>query len=332
MKKFLENKPVKIFNVYICPVFIGGIFSAMGNWNYKADDWFYIKLAALVVLLIMYSFTSYKYTKFEKEKETEIEELVSKLDNEKRQNEEIKNNYEKQLEKVKSETKNYDKAIRELTALFVDSHSSINQLSNQILNGKRTLDIWNFKKVATGICNGVYNLLCEICKPYDDFTVNMMLSDITATGAKKHIIMIAHKGKYEKYPAKFEEKLYFNKNKTFYAIKVCVNKDTDIKILTTKEEVNENFVYIDEEHPDYSQYVGIPIVCSGNKIVCLLQICSFGNNKIGDNKTAILDIITKYIIPFTHYALLAYKIEKCIISNFSILEKLEEEINEKNNQ
>ena len=37
MKKFLDNKIVKIFNTYINPLLIGGIFSAMGNWNYEND-------------------------------------------------------------------------------------------------------------------------------------------------------------------------------------------------------------------------------------------------------------------------------------------------------
>ncbi len=334
MKKFLDNKIVKIFNTYINPLLIGGIFSAMGNWNYENDLWFKQKLASLIALFLLYAFTSYKYSKLDKEKDSEIKDLKNLLDERDHEIENIKNQYIAKLQSSEEETKNYDKGMRELAALFADSHSSINLLSKQILEGNRTLAVWNFKKVATGICNGIYTLLCEICKPYDDFTVNIMLSDISATGSKRNITMIAHKGKYEKYPGKFEEKLLLSKNKTFYAVKTYLNKDTKIKILTTKEEVNENFVYIDEDHPDYSQYVGIPIVCSGNKIVCLLQICSFGNNKIANNKTEILDIITKYINPFTHYALLAYKIEKGFISSFSILEKLEEEKKdaEKNNK
>lgn len=323
MEYFLEKKVIKIFNVYILPILIGGLFSAMGSWDFNSDKWLFLKGFILLILLIYYAYASICYFNYDKKKIDKVNELQELLQQEKK-NRKIKE--EQLLEKNKlqaAEIRSYNRGIRELTTLFVDSSTSINQISKHILDGSRTLDIWNFKKVATGICNGIYSLLCEKCSPYDDFTVNIMLADVTATGSKRNITMIAHKGKYEKYPGKFEEKLYFNKNSSFYAFKVCKSSDTSIRILTTKEEVNEKFVYVDEEHPDYSQYVGIPVVCSGNKIVCLLQICSFADNKIANGKAEILDIVTKHIIPFTNYALLTYKIEKSLISSFSIIEKLE---------
>lgn len=323
MKKFLEKRIVKIFNVYINPLIIGGLFSAMGNWDYKNDNYFYIKLSMLVILISVYVYSSLQYYKLEQTKDDKIKYLNALLNKEKNDRINEEKEWLMQRKVLDTEIKSYDRGTRELTTLFVDSSNSINQIAKQILEGKRTLDIWNFKKVATGICSGIYNLLCEICQPYDDFTVNIMLADITATGSKRNITMIAHKGKYEKYPGKFEEKLYFNKNSSFYAVKLCKDSKPEIKILTTKEEVNEKFVYVDEEHPEYSQYVGIPIVCSGNKILCLLQICSFSDNKIANGKAEILDVVKKHIIPFTNYALLSYKVEKSLISSLSIVEKLE---------
>lgn len=324
MTRFLEKKVIKIFNININPVIIGGLFSAMGSWNAETDKWLYVKGVFLIILFVWYTYTSYQYNKIEKGKEDEIKKLKEQLTDEKNKKEKEIDTYKKEQELLKQEIKNYDVGLRELTALFYDSADSINSISRQVLNGNRTLDIWNFKKVATGICNGIYRLLCEICAPYDDFTVNIMLTDVTAKGKKRNITMIAHKGKYEKYPGKFEEKLYFDKNNTFYAVKVCCSNNTDIRILTTKEEVNEKFVYVDEDHPEYSQYVGIPIVCTGNKILCLLQICSFKDNKIAETKAGIVDIISKYILPFTNYALLTYKVEKGLISGFSVIEKMEE--------
>ena len=107
----------------------------------------------------------------------------------------------------------------------------------------------------------------------------------------------------------------------------CLKIKVQIKILTTKEEVNEKFVYIDEEHPEYCQYIGIPIVCAGNKMICLLQICAFKNDKIANTKSEIMDIIMTYILPFTQFALMNYKVEKGFISSFSVIDKLEEKNN-----
>lgn len=318
MEKLLKNKIVKMICVYINPLILGGVFSALGNWDSKGDKYFYYKLAILVVLGLFYAYTSYQYTKFEKD----LNEQIQKLDNEL----EGKN---KQIQKLESEKECFSKETRALSTLFIDSSTSINEVAKNVLDGHRILDVWNFKKVCTGICNSIYDLLCEICKPYDDFSVNIVLDDITATGTKKNVTMIAHKGKYAKYPGKFEEKMYYNKNSTFYAIKLFKSKSTDIKILTTRDEVNEKFVYLGEEHPEYSQYVGIPIVCAGNKMICLLQICSFKDNKIANTKTEIMDVIMTYILPFTQFALMNYKVEKGFVSGFSVIDKLEDKNNGK---
>lgn len=318
MKKLLENKYAKVIFVYILPIIIGALFSALGNWDYKKDDLFWIKICILIPLVILYVYTTVQYVKMEKNINEQIVDL----------NKIIAENKEKIIS-LERETNCYSKETRALSTLCLDSSNSINTLSKNVLAGVRTLDVWNYKKVATGICNSVYEVLCERCKPFDDFTVNIVLDDITATGAKRNVTMIAHKGKYEKYPGKFEEKMYYNKNSSFYAIKLFKSKSTDIKILTSKEEVNEKFVYVDEDHPEYSQYVGIPIVCSGNKMVCLLQICSFKDDKIGSSKNEILDIIMTYIIPFIQFALLNYKIEKGFVSGFSVIEKMEDHKNGK---
>lgn len=317
MKKILENKYLKAIFVYIVPIAIGALFSAMGNWNREADKYFYYKIVPLIVLCILYVFTSIKYSKMEKD-------LNKELEHEK----EIVHEKENIIQNLEEDKRCFFKETRALSALCLDSSNSINELSKNMLSGMRTLDVWNFKKVCTGICSSIYDLLCERCKPCDDFTVNIFLDDITANGTKKNVTMIAHKGKYEKYPGKFEEKMYYNKYSGFYAIKLFKSKSTDIKILTTKEEVNEKFVYVNEEdHPEYSQYVGIPIVCSGNKMICLLQICAFRNDKIADTKQDINRIIMTYIIPFTQFALMNYKVEKSFISGFSIIDKLEEKGN-----
>lgn len=314
MSAFWERKGVKVYSKYINPIIIGVIIPiVISSWEEKGSS-FWVALIIGGLLLSIYIYTSYLYENNEKDKQDEIEKIKSDKHDLKNKNEDLKN-------KVNS----YDKGIRELTTLFYDSSTSVNNLSKRIVKGNKTLDLWSFKKVATSVCHSIYNVLCEVCRPEDDFTVNIVLSDVTATGSKKNITMIAHKGKYETYPDKFEEKMLFTKYPSFYAVKLFKSGSTDIKVLITKDEVNEHFVYVDENHPEYSQYVGIPIVCSGNKMICLLQICSFGNAKIADTKAEIVELIQKYIIPFSHFALLAYKIEKGLVASLSLSDKDKEE-------
>lgn len=313
MDKFLDKRMTRVICIYVNPIIIGILVPTLiDNFALKSFK-FWLLCIVTTILCIFYIYTTWKYEKIEKDKEQYKVEIEKKLKDTLDEN-----------EILKKEVNSFERGMRELATLCYDSSRSLNEVSHSILRGNITLEIWNFKKVATGICNSVYNLLCDLCKPDNDFTVNIMLADPTATGAKRNITMIAHKGKYEKYPSKFEEKLFFDKYNTFYAVKICKSNNTDIRILTTQEEVNEKFVYIDEEHPNYSQYVGIPIVCAGNKIICLLQICSFDKAKIADSKAEILKLVKQYIFPFVHYALLSFKVEKCLVSSISVIDKKED--------
>lgn len=62
--------------VYLNPLILGGVFSALGNWNSENDKYFYYKLVVLVGLGLFYAYTSYQYTKFEKD----LNEQIQKLD------------------------------------------------------------------------------------------------------------------------------------------------------------------------------------------------------------------------------------------------------------
>ena len=283
MSKLLKNKFAKCIFVYLVPVLIGGIFSALGTWDKTIDKMFWPKVISLAVLLLLYIYTSYMYSKFEKD----LKEEILNKDKEILAKDKEKNKLARERDELKKVNASFFKETQKISSLCLDSSNSINELAKNVLGGKKTLDVWNFTKVATGICSSVYDVLCCVCSPNDEFTVNILLDDVTATGKKKNYTMIAHKGKFEEYPSKFQEKMAYKDNPHFYATKLFRSGRSDIKILTTKEEVNEKFVYGDEDdHPEYSQYVGIPIVCSGNRMICLLQICAFGDNKIVDYSQA----------------------------------------------
>ncbi|WP_289811239.1 hypothetical protein [Thomasclavelia cocleata] len=121
----------------------------------------------------------------------------------------------------------------------------------------------------------------------------------------------------------YEKPLSFRKNSEFYAVKLFKRNKHEIDVLIDKKEVNEKFIYKDENnHPDYSQYIAIPIHCSGNDMLSLLQIIAFGDSKIGQTKNEITQKINKYIFPYTQLGLMAYKYEKALLAGGYLVEKM----------
>ncbi len=176
-----------------------------------------------------------------------------------------------------------------------------------------------------GVCRGIYEALC-IYTGQEDFSVNVMLYDVNEKGKKRNIRMIAQKGRYEKQPKIFDTPLNLKTDKDFYAVKMFNRNSPDISILTTSSEIDKNFVFSDEgDHPKYSQYVGVPIHCSGNQMISLLQICALNDSKIAEGKDDIMEMINKYILPFAYFALLTNKIEKGLLNGMSIVKESKDE-------
>lgn len=307
LKDFLNIWFIKFYCVYINPLIIGAIFSSLGSWDYKKDRYFLAKILSLAILFIIYLVTSYSYYKYASENDNAFKSA--------------KENEERLIKKNNA----YNKVTLSLTSQFNNSAEAINEISKNILKGGAKLDIWNYKKVCTGICQGVYETLCELTG-YDDFSVNVMLYDVNSKGRYKNIKMIAHKSKYEGHPSSFGQPLFLSKDSDFYAVKMFNKGKPDISILTTSEEVKEKFTFSDESnnHPKYSQYVGIPIICSVNHMISLLQICAFNDSTIADKKENIAKIINTYILPYTYFALLTNKVERSLMNSISKIERMED--------
>lgn len=301
---FLKNRFVKIISNCIIPIAIGALFSAIGSWDFEKDEFIWHKIIFTIFSILVYVFCLYRYNKMDELFNKEYQKLNDE-----------NNNYRKQNEA-------YKKVTLSLTSLFNTSADSINIISNNLVSKTAKLDNWNYKIMCAGICNGIYETICLITGS-DDFSVNIVVYDTKAKGKAKNIKMIADKSKYETHPDTFEEKINMSSHKDFFAVKMFNKNSPEITILTTGTEVKEKFVFSENKsnHPNYSQYVGIPIHCSGKQMISLLQICAYNDSKIEESKEKIMEIVNRYILPFTYFALLNNKIEKGFINSISILEK-----------
>ena len=255
MQKIFNNKELKNAISLILTVGIGLIGSSMGSWDAKTDDFFYFKLISLIalsIIFIVFLILSYIYDR----KETRILEARNK------EIETLKN----EIILKEKEIETYENSQIALSAIFEASANDINITANNIKkNNIVSLDNWNFKKECKWICEKVLSIITNLSINGDEFVVSIFQLNPLAKGKSKSITMIAHSSRFGNTPDIYEKPLSFRKNSEFYAVKLFKRNKHEIDVLIDKKEVNEKFIYKDENnHPDYSQYIAIPIHCSGN--------------------------------------------------------------------
>lgn len=313
MQKIFNNKELKNAISLILTVGIGLIGSSMGSWDAKTDNFFYFKLISLItlsIIFIVFLILSYIYDR----KGTKILEARNK------EIETLKN----EIKLKEKEIETYENSQIALSAIFEASANDINITANNIKkNNIVSLDNWNFKKECKWICEKVLSIITNLSINGDEFVVSIFQLNPLAKGKSKSITMIAHSSRFGNTPDIYEKPLSFRKNSEFYAVKLFKRNKHEINVLIDKKEVNEKFIYKDENnHPDYSQYIAIPIHCSGNDMLSLLQIIAFGDSKIGQTKNEITQKINKYIFPYTQLGLMAYKYEKALLAGGYLVEKM----------
>lgn len=313
MQKIFNNKELKNIVSLILTVGIGLIGSSMGSWDPSKDTFFFFKLISLIVLFIIFIIfliLSYIYDR----KETKI------LESKNKEIEKLKD----RIKLIEKEIVVYESSQLALSAIFDASANDINITANNInKNNTISLDNWNFKKECNWICEKVLSIVSELSINGDDFVVSIFQLNPLSKGKSKSITMIAHSSKYGNTPDIFGMPLSFRKNSEFYAVKLFKKNKHEIDVLIDKNEINEKFIYKDENnHPDYSQYIAIPIHCNGNDMLSLLQIIAFGESKLGTTKSEITQKINKYLFPYARLGLMAYKYEKVLLASGYLIEKM----------
>lgn len=313
MQKIFSNKELKNAISLILTVGIGLIGSSMGSWNEETDNFFYLKLSALIILsliFIVFLILSYIYdrkeTKVLEERNKEIESLKTEITSKEK------------------EIKIYENSQLALSAILETSANDINTTANNIRkNNIISLDNWNFIKECNWICEKVLSIVSDLSINGDDFVVSIFQLNPLSKGKTKSITMIAHASKFGNTPDIYGIPLSFRRNSEFYAVKLFKKNKHEPDVLIDKNEINEKFIYKDENnHPNYSQYIAMPIHCNGNDMLSLLQIIAFGESKLGDTKSEITRKINKYLLPYIRLGLISYKYEKALLASGYLVEKM----------
>lgn len=194
--------------------------------------------------------------------------------------------------------------------------ANINKMSKSIQNkGELKVDDWNLLKIYKEICISCRNMVKEFTGIDDNSKVSVGFISYYIHDDVEYVRMDAHSNPQTTRPGIFdiEEKLA---DCTYQYAKLIKRNDTEIYVLENNDEIQKHF---DKKHPytdlsKYSQYIAVPIFCSRNKILGILQIVTKNDYVILENKKDLQEFGEKYVIPYTDFILLAHKIQKSLFS------------------
>ena len=287
------NKPfVKSLVLSGLTLYIGGVCSALGTWDFKGDRAIAIKLIMLVVGAGLYLAALGYYSI-----------------------------YEININKIASLYKVQNESFEELMSGIMSSCKYCADGANDIIhaiieNGEVDLKLWNFDKACQWVCSNVYDLLCKLGEgrefevAYDRLIENGKPEELIYTNsyANQHILP----------PSVYMKKRNFTKD-NYHDSELFRDGASDLEIVIGSDEIDKIFDHKSKAKRNknknkYSQYIAIPVLCNDKKMIGLFEIICLNKTKLGDTKEEIEEIISRYFIPYSFLLLLMHKLEKALLA------------------
>lgn len=301
------NKPVTKNLILIgIPTIISGIGIIMTQdflSNFK-NFFFYITIVLLITFII---FVIY-YAKLDKDEQTKFDNIYN-------DNTELK----KEIDRLKATITSIQlllDANQSIVTSFVSIiepwTSNINKIANDIKSsGKANRKDWDYEKICTDICIGCKNAIKQFSKDSKDTDISVGFIKCYSINNKEYIKMIAHSSPPTAKPDIFDiEELLVDCN--YQYARLIKNKTRSIFALESNEKITQCFYkkHSGTDLSKYSQYIAVPILCSKNKILGVLQVTAKYNYKIMNTEVELQKFGETYITPFVELLVLVEKIQK----------------------
>lgn len=292
MKKFLNNPFVKSFILSSLTLYIGGVCSAIGGWDFAQDVNITKKIVLLVVGVIFYVIFLAYYSVYEF-------------------------NANKIVRLYKMQNEAFEDLMSGIMSSCRYSANGANEVIHSIVNSsKADLKIWNFDKSCQWICDNVYALLCKIGDGrefevvYDRLVEGHKPEEFVYTNA------FANKDKHR--PSIYGIKRKISED-DYHDIELFKNNQADMEVVIGTDEIDKIFGHRSKEKRNrnkskYSQYIAIPIFCNDEKMIGLFEIICMNKTKLGSSKEEIQEIVSKYFVPYSFLLLVLHKLEKALIA------------------
>lgn len=190
--------------------------------------------------------------------------------------------------------------------------TSINKIANDIkLYGKASEKDWDYEKICTDVCVSCKNAIKQFTCIENDTDLSVGLIKYYCENGKEYVKMLAHSSPQTAKPDIFDVQEVLSDCNYQYA-KLIKDKTRSIYVLENKEKIKQCFHkrHASTDLSKYEQYIAIPILCSKNKILGVLQITTKYGYKIMETEIDLKKFGETYITPFVELLILVEKVQK----------------------
>ncbi len=157
------------------------------------------------------------------------------------------------------------------------------------------------------LCKNLYEFVNNIAEKGDAFSVNIIFRKIE--NDVSGFTMMSRSATDQYTPSIYRGFISDEDAKGYYYEKIFDKSPTKPEILMDKKQIKRIFKSIEA---DYSQYIALPISCTGNKMVGLLQIVAYRDSRIASKKVLIEKLCNDYFTFCANIILLSNKCENTI--------------------
>ncbi len=256
----------------------------------------------IILLIIFICFVIY-YSKLEKNEKDKINELCN-------ENEELKTT----ITSIRNLLNTNNSIVTSFVSIIEPWTASINKIANDIKNrGKANEKDWDYEKICTDICVGCKDTIKQFIPNSNDTDLSVGFIKYLSEANKEYVKMIAHSSPPTAKPDIFDVQELLTECKYQYA-KLIRDKTRSILALEDNDKIRQYF-YKKHDTTDlskYTQYIAIPILCSKNKVLGVLQITTKYGCKIMESDIDLIKFAETYVTPFVELLILVEKIQKGI--------------------
>lgn len=299
MKEVFLKPQIKNVLLALPGLVIGALSSSLGDWSNR-NNVFWIKVVATIIFLIIYMILLVLYSTNEVN-ERRIKEILK--------------------ERVKA----YEEIMMGIDNICKQSASDVNAVIHSIKEkGNFDKAIWNFDKACMLVCAQLYDLLGNLSGGQKDFGVAYIrLEEDVSPEVEIRMSGFANQNMHKPSIYGKKRRIDIDDDRNYHDVDLFRLGKADIEIVLGHDKINDIFSYSTKEvrkknKEKYNQYIAIPVFCNDTKMVGLLEVVCLNETSIGSTEKEVMELASKYFVPYSYLMLLLHKLEKAVIAKPAI--------------
>lgn len=289
-RNFLNHPFIKALLLGTTTLVIGGICSAMGQWDFAKDPSLIYKIVALGIFSVLYIVIIAYYST----NETNDRKIASIY---------------------AQQNRSFEEVMAGLMNVCKRSADGANKVIKSIIYEKRAnLELWSFDEACFWVCQNVYDLLCKIGHGKDFEVIYDRLDE--SVKPEKEIYANSYANKDTRRPSIYGKKRSIQDD-SYHDAELFKLNETDMEVIIGNEEIDKVFGHKTKDKRNknkkkYNQYIAIPVFCNDEKMVGLFEIVCLNKTTLGDTEEEVREIISKYFMTYAFFMLVLHKLEKAL--------------------